>query len=141
MRLSIFAMLLAAAAMPAIAADPDFIQARSWQFISERGGISVGDPARLHGHYELPVTCNVSGIETVTTRPTVVHAGLAWWRSAVHIETGRIELTVLTAKQGSDAPSARCGPADLGHIDPGRYHVVYRDPDGTTHWLRDVVVP
>lgn len=141
MRPWVVATLLMGAVVSAAAADPDFIQARSWQFIAERGGLSVGNPVEVRGGYRLPVTCNVSGIETVTTRPAVIHTHLAWWRSAVHIEGRLIELTVLTAEQGPNAPSAECGPADLGYIDPGTWHVVYRDPDGTTHLLRDIVVP
>lgn len=135
------ALLFIVAAGFAAAATPDFIHARSWRFIAERGGLSVGDPVSVRGGYQLPVTCNVSGIDTVTMRPTVIHSGLAWWKSAVRIESDLIELTVLTAEQGPNAPSARCGPADLGDIASGKYHVVYRDPDGTTYPLRDIVVP
>ena len=131
---ALLGLLMTAAA----AAAPPFEQPRSLGFLQQRGGIAAGDPYRKGNRWLLPVTCNVSGIATVTTTPTVIHSGLAWSKTLATVEDGRIFITVLTAQQGPEAPSAQCGPARLRRFYDHRYEVWYRDPDGTEHWLRDV---
>ena len=117
------------------ASDPPFAQQRSLAFLEQRGGLSIDQPYRKSNRWYLPVHCNVSGIKAITRPPAVIHAGLAWSQSLAQIEERRILLTVVTAMQGSRAPSAVCGPALLPRLDTGIYQVYYLNPDGTTHYL------
>ena len=117
------------------ASDPPFAQSRSLAFLLERGGVRVDQPVRKNNQWSLPVVCNVSGIKTITRPPRVIHSGLAWSESIARIEGDRIEITVVTAMQGSRAPTAICGPAALPRNSRGSYQVFYRDPDGARHLL------
>jgi hypothetical protein len=122
-------------------AAPPFEQARSLAFLQDRGGIAVDKVFRKNGDWLLPVACNVSGIKTITTTPTTIHASLAWSKSVAWIEEGHIYLQVFTAMQGPRAPSAECGPAALRHTQRGVYPVYFVDPDETTHLLTSVEIP
>ena len=130
--------LLCLGSSPLRAITPPFEQPRSLGFIEQRGGLAVDRPYRKGNYWVLPVVCNVSGIKTITVAPEVIHAGLAWSKSVALIEDGHIYLTVLTAQQGTLAPSAQCGPARLERFSQQHYEVYYRDPDGTTHWLMTI---
>jgi hypothetical protein len=132
------APLIAAAALllaSAASATPPFEQARSLAFINARGGLLVERVFRKNGGWWLDVQCNVSGIKSVSTTPSTLHAGLAWSKSVARVEAGRIYLQVFTAMQGSEAPSANCGPARLRRADPGVYQIYYLDADDSSHAL------
>ena len=133
-----FASCTALLAGLSLAADPPFAQQRSYAFLEQRGGLSIDQPYRKNNRWYLPVHCNVSGIKAITTPPRVIHSGLAWSASVARVEDRHILLTVVTAMQGSRAPSAVCGPAPLRHLDSGHYEVLYLDPDGTTHPLATI---
>ncbi len=109
-------------------AEPPFEQARSYAFLQHRGGIAIAPVERKNGDWWLPVECNVSGIKTITVTPSVIHASLAWSKSVARIEEQTIYLQVYTAMQGSRAPSAECGPAQLRRARRGNYQVYYVDP-------------
>jgi hypothetical protein len=123
--------LLTALAMsqaPLSSAAPPFEQPRGFAFLQNRGGIAIAPVERKNGDWLLPVQCNVSGIKTITVAPSVIHASLAWSKSVARIEENTIYLQVYTAMQGSRAPSAECGPAQLRRARPGSYQVYYLDP-------------
>lgn len=131
-------VLLALLGATGAGASPPFEQPRSLGFLQQRGGIQVGTPYRKGNAWLLPVVCNVSGITRISTTPTIIHAGLAWSRTMATLEEGRIVITVLTAQQGTQAPSAQCGPARLRHYRGEYSGVWYRDPDGAEHHLPTV---
>lgn len=120
------------------AIEPPFEHPRSFAFLEQRGGVRIAPIYRKHNRWVLPVECNVSGIQATTQQPTVIHAGLAWSRNITRIDGDRILLTVVTATQGTQAPSAICGDAPLIRLYEERYEVFYLDPDGTTHPLGSV---
>jgi hypothetical protein len=136
--LIIAAALLAAAT--ASQATPPFEQARSLAFIEARGGIRIEQTFRKNNRWWLTVECNVSGIKTITVTPTTIHSGLAWSKSSARVEGDAIYLQVFTAVQGSQAPSAVCGPAPLQHVPPQVYRVYYVDPDDSRHALGQVEI-
>ena len=134
------AMLSASISITSHAADPPFAQARSLAFLLERGGIRIDQPVRKNNQWYLPVICNVSGIKAISRPPQVIHSGLAWSESIARVGESEIDVSVITAMQGSRAPSALCGPASLQRITSGSYQVFYLDPDGTRHPLGAVDV-
>ena len=127
--------LLAAACLQAPAYAADFIEPRSWHFLHARGGILVEQPFRKGSQWLLPLKCNVSGIEAINTRPTIRHSQLAWAETAVKVDGFSIYLTINTAMQSPDYPTAICGAAAINYLEPGVYDVLYLDPDGASLWL------
>ena len=123
---------------PAVPAD--FIQARSLDFIRARGGLEVGEPRRHQGRWQLPLSCDLSGIESFTEPSRVLHSRLAWWRNDISVEGQDILLTVESAMQSPRAPRPRCGDIDLGRIASGRYRLYYRNPDGSREFLRELLI-
>lgn len=127
--------LLANACLQAPAYAEDYIEPRSWHFLNARGGIEIEKPFRKGGQWLLPVKCNVSGIKTINTKPAIRHSQLAWAETTVKVDGFSIYLTINTARQSPDYPTARCGAAVIGYLEPGVYDVLYLDPDGASLWL------
>jgi len=73
------------------------------------------------------VLANVSGIEAVTVKPTLVNSALICENTRAVVEERSIFLTIETGlvRKGTEA---RCPPAVLGSIAPGRYQVFYQGP-------------
>ena len=70
---------------------------------------------------------NVSGIEAVTVKPTLVNSALICENTRAVVEGRSIFLTIETGlvRKGTEV---RCPPAVLGPIAPGRYRVFYQGP-------------
>jgi hypothetical protein len=118
----------------------DFITPRSLAFLKARGGIEIGVLEHGNAGWRLTLHCDISGASTANRPGNVLHSGLAWWRSVAEVAGNRIYVTIETNVQGPDAPSARCGPAELGSLPAGTYDVYYRDPDGTRTTLGEISV-
>lgn len=118
--------------------NPPFEQPRSLAFIEDRGGLALTETYRKNNRWWLGVECNVSGIKTISETPRTLHSGLAWSKSVATVEDDRIYLTVFTAVQGPQAPSANCGDAPLARVERKVYPVYYVDPDEQTHLLGNV---
>ncbi len=127
--------LLAAAGLQAPACADDFIEPRSWHFLNARGGIALEQPFREGGQWLLPVSCNVSGIKTINAKPTTRHSQLAWAETVAKVDGFSIYLTIHTARQSPDYPTAICDAAAINYLEPGVYDVFYLDPDGASLWL------
>ena len=109
---------------------------RDWQFVQSVGGIAIGKPARDgRGNITLPIHCNVSGTRRITTRPTGIHSALVCERPSVGVRGSMVFITVHTTVASDRNSDADCPAANLGRLKPGRYSVVYRDPDGSSHPL------
>ena len=119
---------------------PPFEQPRSLAFLQARGGILVQQSFRKNNRWWLEVQCNVSGIKTISVAPTTIHSGLAWSKSVASVDGDRIYLQVFTAVQGTQAPSANCGPAALQRVEPQFYQLYYVDPDDSRHHLGQVEI-
>lgn len=98
-------------------------QSRDWAFIQSVGGLAYSAPVYRNGAWYLPIRCDVSGFEAVTTKPTAVHPTLACTTTA-QVDGRAIVLTVMTHGESSDAFS-ECPPVRLGNLEKGRYAVFY----------------
>jgi len=100
---------------------------RSWSFVTSVGGISIQTPQRSEKGWVLPVLANVSGIEAVTAKPTLLNSALICENTRAVVEGRSIFLTIETGlvRKGTEV---RCPPAVLGSIAPGRYQVFYQGP-------------
>lgn len=137
---AVLTLAMTCAVAQSAAFEPRFEQPRSWAFMQNRGGIALEPAFNEAGHWFLPVRCNVSGIEAVTTAPRTLHSNLAWRQTSASVKDGRIYLVIVTAQQGPGAPSAVCGPAKLEALHAGDYEVFYRDPDGSLHSMGNVSI-
>lgn len=112
-----------------------------WRFVQSVGGLALGEPRRDdRGHVLLPIKCDVSGTQVVTTRPTAANSALVCETPAVRIRGTAIFLTVRATLASHKNSESRCAPADLGPLSPGRYSVAYLDPDGRTHRLGNIAL-
>lgn len=98
-------------------------QSRDWGFIQSIGGLAYSSPVYRNSAWYLPIRCNVSGAEAITTKPTAFHGTLAC-TTAVQVEGRAIVLTVMTHGESGDA-FADCPPVRLGNLEKGRYAVFY----------------
>ena len=130
--------LTSIALSPAIQAGlPGLITARhvDWSFIESVGGMKVNFDKR-----ELSVSCNVSGTEEISNKPTMVNSGIGVRKLKLSRAGSTIRLAVVTSVLEKGI-SPKCGNVDLSKYPAGTYTVVYLNPDGTTHPLGSVVIP
>ena len=121
--------------MAAVTSEP-----RDWTFIQQVGGLTVGAPQRQdHGTYRLPIRCDVSGLQAITVKPTLLNSALAVRETRAAVRGQTIQLWIVTC-----AVDAHHGPAApdviLKNILPSRYQVVYRNRDGGVVNLREMEV-
>ena len=100
---------------------------RTWSFVTSVGGISIQTPQRSEKGWVLPVLANVSGIEAVTAKPTLLNSALICENTRAVVQGRSIFVTIETGlvRKGT---VVRCPSAELGSIAPGRYQVFYRGP-------------
>lgn len=113
---------------------------QSWEMVQSVGGLRVDNPVtQADGTVFLPVICNVSGLETITVKPTMHGSSLVVRKIAVKCRKDKIQLQVVTCVVDNRHTSATKG-VDLGRLKKGTYLVEYLNPDGTTVTLREVEV-
>ena len=54
-----------------------FAEPQSWSFVESVGGIAVDPPVRADHTWVLPVRSDVSGLKSITTKPTIINSGMA----------------------------------------------------------------
>ncbi len=118
---------LALSAFLAALSSPAWAGAENWKFVQSVGGMALGKPALDRPGWVLPVGINVSGLDTVSVKPTVMNSALVCERVEAAIERRNIYLTVVSGLARAGA-GPRCPPAELGRIDGGPYSVFYRGP-------------
>jgi hypothetical protein len=132
-------LLLILAAFHVSFASAIFSTSRDWQFVQSVGGLTIGPPDRdSRKHVILPVRCDVSGLQTITVRPTALNSGFGCDIPAVRIRSTNVLITLRTKLVGNG--TALCPSADLGRIADGDYAVFYRNPDGKQNPLGTIHV-
>ena len=111
----------------------------SWKFVQSVGGLSIGDPVRDALGWTLPVRANVSGLTKVTVQPTSLNSGIACLETRAMVEGSTIFISIVTGAAGVGRV-ARCPPAVLGQLAPGRYSVVYRGKDSSQGSVGSIVI-
>ena len=113
---------------------------QSWEMIQSVGGLRVDNPVtHADGTVSLPVVCNVSGLDTITVKPTMLNSALVVRKIAVRCRQDRIQIQVVTCVADNTHASVSTG-ASLGRMKPGPYLVEYLNPDGTTVRLREIEI-
>jgi len=109
----------------------------AWSFVRSVGGIAVEEPRQIEGSWSLPIRANVSGLETITEKPTALNSALGCKATHAAVERNNIYLTLETSLPTKKI-NATCPAASLGRIAPGTYTVFYRGPGEPPILLREV---
>jgi hypothetical protein len=113
---------------------------QSWAMVQSVGGLRVDNPVtQADGTVFLPVICNVSGLETITVKPTMLNSALVVRKIAVKCRKDKIQIQVVTCVVDNRHTSCTKG-VDLGKLKKGTHLVEYLNPDGTTVKMREVEV-
>lgn len=127
--LIIFALLAMSTSLNAGVLGWSTSTVRDWDFIQRTGGIRIAAPVRKEGQTLLPVTYDVSGLTTVTHRPTLVNSGLAVRKIEARHSGEQILIRVVTQVFAQGAEVGPTHYADLSGIPAGKYQVWY-ETDG-----------
>ena len=100
-------------------------QQQPWSFVQAAGGLRLGKPVPRPSGWVLPVDADVSGLSTITARPTAVNPALVCSETRAALEGQAIYLTLITRSPGSGGAS-RCPPVFIANTLAGRYTVFYR---------------
>jgi hypothetical protein len=102
-----------------------FARTRSWDFMQEAGGIKVGQPLKIKNDtIFLPIKCDVSGLRTITQKPTMMNSALGVYKVEVKIEKNQILISVVTCII-SERYNPACKGIYLKKIPSGKYDVFY----------------
>jgi hypothetical protein len=110
---------------------------RAWSFVQQSGGLRIGQPYRQFTSWYLPIRANVSGIEAISTQPSQLNSGLTCKEVMTDIDKQAIYLAIATEVGKGDA---RCPPAKLRDIAPGRYRVYYQYDESRPKPLGDITI-
>ena len=121
----------------ALIANGAIAQEQPWAFVQSAGGMRVGQPLKRANGWVLPVTADVSGLNTITMQPSKVNIALACRETKAQLEGPSIYITLVTGPKGPGADS-RCPPVFIANVLPGRYAVFYRSAGQAPVALGDV---
>jgi hypothetical protein len=107
---------------------PAAAEQQAWSFVQAVGGIEIGTPFKDEKGWTLPVRADVSGLQTITSKPTTLNSGLSCQSVEASIKDHSIYLKILTSLAGRGR-SSQCPPTLLGQITAGKYAVFYRGPN------------
>ena len=133
------AALATVAVVGAFVAPRANTEVASWAFLSSVGGFSIGQPTKGGAGWVLPVQGDVSGLRTITTKPTTMNSAIACLETQASVDKMKINLRVITGLAGPGR-NAACPAAALGSLAPGRYSVQYRGINEPAVPLGEVVI-
>ena len=108
--------------------------------IQSVGGLRVENPVtQSDGTIFLPVICNVSGLDTITVKPTMLNSALVIKKITAKCKGDRILIQIVTCVVDNKHVSSTKG-VDLGKPKKGLYQVEYLNPDRSTVSLRTIEV-
>lgn len=123
--LTIAALLISIATVHASVIGWLTSDAQDWDFIQKTGGLRISNPIEKDEKTVLPVEYDVSGLTTVTQKPTLINSGMTVRKIELKRNGSQIIIRVVTqvAEKGTYA-----GPihyADLDGLPQGKYRVYY----------------
>ncbi|MDT8389709.1 MAG: hypothetical protein RRC34_04270 [Lentisphaeria bacterium] len=130
----VFTLFASLSMLTAFAGLPQFLtsKAKSWAFIQSVGGMAVSVEGTT-----LTVDCDVSGLKSITVKPTLINSGIGVRDLKVKRKGKTIFLTLKTCVIGKGVKTSP-DPVDLSGYPDGTYKVMYRDPKGPTHLINTI---
>lgn len=110
-------------------------ESKDWNFIQKVGGIKTEKPLSTEDGLYLPVTCNVSGTDSITNKPTELNSALACKKIRFDHEGSKIYLTVVTGLPISSNTTCNCKAVNIGNLENGSYSVYYKDKSSIEHQI------
>lgn len=112
---------------------------KDWGFVQSVGGIELGAASLSEEKWSLAVRANVSGLEEITVKPSLVNSALICQSTSATIQGQSIFLTIHTGLL-REGYSTTCPPASLGKLDEGSYQVFYKGPNGEPRKLGEILL-
>ena len=114
----------------------------SWKFVQSVGGIKVGNPKPIsNGYWTLPIEFDVSGLTTLTTKPTTLNSALVAKDVRYKIEQDRLLVWIVACVVTERYSESHWNKGiTLKGVNPGQYKVQYLNPDGSTETIRSVEI-
>lgn len=101
------------------------VQKLSWKQIQSYGGIRVETPLDTQDGYYMPIVCDVSGMDSITVRPTGISSWNTFKRTKVRIDDHFIYISVSISGPFYGEGTTKCKAAKLGKLEHGHYKVFY----------------
>jgi hypothetical protein len=110
-----------------------------WDFIQNVGGLEVSDPEyKLGEGWYLPVKCDVSGLQFITTKPTALNSTLATKGVKAQVKDNKIQIWVISCLVSKNHPNPVTRGVQLKNIKNGKYQIEYLNKDGTSVLIKEV---
>ncbi len=111
-----------------------------WQFIQRAGGIRIGEPVTKEGKVLLPVECDLSGLQEITTQPTQMNSALVVQKVNARRVGAVIILQVISQLLEKGEAVETVHYADLSDIPAGTYEVYYERAGVTEQHLGQITL-
>jgi hypothetical protein len=111
---------------------------RNWQFVQNTGGIRIGPVQEIAGKKVLPVEYDVSGLTTITRKPTTMNSGLTVKQVIATPKKGSLVIQIVTQVVDATSKANSMHFADLSDIPPGTYEVFYEKAGDTERRLGQI---
>lgn len=108
-------------------------ETENWDFIQKVGGIKTETPLETENGFYLPVKCNVSGLDSVTIKPTTLNSALSCLRIKSTVNGYTIQLKVIAGLAVTKKSDCNCQTVRIGDLEPGNYIVYYGDKSSFEH--------
>ena len=108
-------------------------ETENWDFIQKVGGIKTETPLETENGFYLPVKCNVSGLDSVTIKPTTLNSALSCLRIKSTVNGYTIHLKVIAGLAVTKKSDCNCKAVRIGDLEPGNYIVYYGDKSSLEH--------
>ena len=114
----------------------------NWNFVQAVGGIKVGDPRPISkGDWIIPTEIDVSGLTTITIKPTTINSALVVRDVRCKIRQDRILVWVIACVVTDRYNESHWVKGiTLKGIKPGKYKVQYLNPDGSMENIRSIEI-
>jgi hypothetical protein len=101
------------------------VQKLKWAEIQRYGGIKIEKPLETQDGYYMPIVCDVSGLDSITVRPTGVSSWNTFKRTKVSIKDHFIFISVSISGPFYGEGTTKCKAAKIGKLEHGHYLVYY----------------
>ena len=107
---------------------------RNWSFIESVGGLKIGQPYTEQNIHYLPIVVDVSGLQEITIKPTMLNSALMCSRTGHLIKGNEIYISIFTSLINGKANTS-CKSIPLINIKEGKYTVYYNTESSEKHEL------
>jgi len=112
---------------------------KSWEFVQSVGGIAIYEPYQEQGIYYLPIKVDVSGLQEITHKPTMLNSALMCSRTGHLIVGNEVHVSIYTSVIDKTA-SNNCKSIPMLNIKEGKYSVYYNTEIDGKHLLGEITI-